>query len=102
MYVLMLYDLSIWLDVCRFEWELGSGDSVEGGLEQVSYLGYELSSEANADLYGIHDPCIIRRYVIKVPICVNKYIKISLCIYIHIYSECRSQWSRGLRRRFGC
>jgi hypothetical protein len=29
----MLCDLSIWLDVCSFEWELGSWDSVEGGLE---------------------------------------------------------------------
>ena len=85
MYVFMLYDLLIWLDVCSFEWELGSGDSVEGGPEQVPYFGYELSSEANVDLYGIHDPCIIRRYIIMVPIYVHKYIKITLYIYIHTY-----------------
>jgi len=96
MYVLMLYDLSIWLDVCSFEWELGSGDSVEGGLEQVSYLGYELSSEANADLYGIHDPCIIRRYIIMVPIYVHKYINISLYIYTHTYIQRLTAGMQGL------
>jgi hypothetical protein len=67
MYVFMLYDLSIWLDVCSFEWELGSGDSVEGGQELVPYLSYELSSEENFDLCWIHDPCIIRRYTVMVP-----------------------------------
>jgi hypothetical protein len=62
----MLYDLSMWLDDCSFEGELGSGDGVEGaftfclkGVEQVPYLGYELSSEANADLYGIRDPALV-------------------------------------------
>jgi hypothetical protein len=45
-----------------------------------------------------------------VPTCVHKPPKISLCTYIHkliliyiythIYSECRSQWPRVLRRRF--
>jgi hypothetical protein len=32
MYVFMLYDLSMWLDVSSFEWELGSGDGVDGGI----------------------------------------------------------------------
>jgi len=81
----MLYDLLIWLDVCSFDCELGSGDSVEGGPEQVPYLSYELSSEANVDLSGIHDLSIVRRCVIMVPIYVHKYIKISLYIYTYIY-----------------
>jgi len=44
----------------------------------VSYLVYELSSEANAGLYRIHDPCIIRRYTVMVPTYVHKCIKIKI------------------------
>jgi hypothetical protein len=51
------------------------------------YLGYESSSEADADLRRIHDPCFIRRYTVMVPTNVHKYIKISILILVAAWSK---------------
>jgi hypothetical protein len=94
MYVFMLYDVLMWLDVCSFECELGSWDGMEGtftcwlkGVEQVPYLGYELSSEANADLYRIHDPCVSRRCTMMVPTYVHRPLKITLCTHTQTHTH---------------